>query len=146
MVKTAKKKKEIKKLQKSQGIGKRKKAIARATIREGTGKIRINKKSLEIFDKYHKMRIEEAVLLAPEHANKVDIDVKVNGGGTWGQVDAVRTAIANAIVNWTNDENVKRAYRDYDRSLLISDARRTEPHKPSRSSAGPRRGKQQSKR
>jgi len=146
MVKTAKKKKEIKKLQKSQGIGKRKKAIARATIKEGTGKIRINKKPLEIFDKYYKMRIEEAVLLAPEHANKVDIDVKVDGGGTWGQADAVRTAIANAIVNWTNDENVKRAYREYDRSLLISDARRTEPHKPSRSSAGPRRGKQQSKR
>ena len=130
-----------------QTVGKRKKAIARATVREGTGKIRINSQLLELVQpKYKQMRIKEAVLLAGDLAKNVDISVNVKGGGVWGQADASRTAIANAIVKWNKNEALKRTYMDYDRSLLISDARRTEPHKPSRSSAGPRRSKQQSKR
>lgn len=130
-----------------QSVGKRKKAIARATIRKGSGKIRINSILLDLIEpRYKKMRITEALILAGDLANNVDIDVNVSGGGSWGQADAVRTAIANALVNFSRDENLKRIYLDYDRSLLISDARRTEPHKPSRSSAGPRRTKQQSKR
>ncbi|MFH0949463.1 MAG: 30S ribosomal protein S9 [Candidatus Aenigmatarchaeota archaeon] len=127
-------------------VGKRKKAIARAIIRSGSGKILINKKPLEFFDRYVKMRISEALLIAGDYAKSVDISVNVKGGGVWGQADATRTAIANALYEWTGDEGLKHAYIDYDRSLLISDARRTEPHKPSRSTAGPRRTKQQSKR
>lgn len=129
-----------------QTIGKRKKAVARATIRAGTGRITVNKKPLELFDRYKKMRLEEAVMLAGDVMKKVDINVKVSGGGAWGQVDAARTAISNAILLWTNDPHTKKVYLDYDRSLLVSDPRRTEPHKPSRSTAGPRRSKQQSKR
>ena len=96
--------------------------------------------------RYKRMRIKEALLLADKLADNVDIDVNVSGGGLWGQADAARTAIANALVDFSKDNNLKKIYLDYDRSLLISDARRTEPHKPSRSSAGPRRSKQQSKR
>ena len=59
---------------------------------------------------------------------------------------AVRTAIANSLVNFSKDAKLKQAYLDYDRALLISDARRTEPHKPSRSKDGPRASKKQSKR
>jgi small subunit ribosomal protein S9 len=130
-----------------QGIGKRKKAIARATIRKGSGKIRVNSVLLDLLEpRYNKMRIKEALILAGDLADKVDIDVKVSGGGVWGQADAVRTAIANALTAFSKDDNLKKIYLEYDRSLLISDARRTEPHKPSRSSAGPRRSKQQSKR
>ena len=92
------------------------------------------------------MRLKEPLVIAGEHAKKVDIRIKVNGGGVWGQTDAARTAIANALVRWTKDNKLKEAYIDYDRSLLVSDPRRTEPHKPSRSTAGPRRSKQQSKR
>jgi len=92
------------------------------------------------------MRLKEPLILSEDTANKVDIDVNVSGGGSWGQADAARTAIANALVDFSKDDNLKGVYLDYDRSLLISDARRTEPHKPSRSSAGPRRSKQQSKR
>ncbi len=128
-------------------VGKRKKAIARAVIREGKGVIRINSVPLELIEpRYKQMRIKEAVILAGDLAKNVDISVNVSGGGTWGQADAARTAIANAIVEWTKNDSLKQMYVDYDRSLLISDARRTEPHKPSRSSAGPRRSKQQSKR
>ena len=128
-------------------VGKRKKAIARATIREGSGRIRINSIPLDLINpRYKKMRIKEAIMLAGEPAKKVDIDVNVSGGGIWGQADAARTAIANALVNFSKDPSLKEAYLDYDRSLLISDARRTEPHKPSRSKDGPRASKQQSKR
>jgi small subunit ribosomal protein S9 len=76
----------------------------------------------------------------------VDISVNVKGGGVWGQADASRTAIGNALVKWSGSDDIRNVFVDYDRSILISDARRTEPHKPSRSSAGPRRKKQQSKR
>jgi small subunit ribosomal protein S9 len=128
-------------------VGKRKKAVAKAFIREGKGRIRINSKLLDMFEpKYVKMRIKEPVVLAGPYAEKVNIDVIVRGGGIWGQADAARTAIGNAFVIWTKDKNLKQTYIDYDRSILISDARRTEPHKPSRSTAGPRRTKQQSKR
>jgi small subunit ribosomal protein S9 len=128
-------------------IGKRKKAVARAIIREGKGRIRVNGMPLDLIEpRYRNMRIKEAVIIAGDLVNNVDIDVKVNGGGLWGQADAIRTAIANALVKWTKNEKLKNMYIDYDRTLLISDARRTEPHKPSRSTAGPRRTKQQSKR
>jgi small subunit ribosomal protein S9 len=137
-----KKKKEV-----IQAVGKRKKAIARAAIRKGSGKVRINSVLLNLLEpRYNRMRIKEALILAGDLADRVDIDVNVSGGGTWGQADAARTAIANALVDFSRDDNLKKIYLEYDRSLLISDARRTEPHKPSRSSAGPRRSKQQSKR
>ena len=128
-------------------IGKRKKAIARAYIREGKGMVRVNSVPIQnITPRYRNIRIMEALVIAGELANNVDIDVKVQGGGVWGQADAVRTAIANALVAWTKNDKLRNMYIDYDRTLLISDARRTEPHKPSRSTAGPRRTKQQSKR
>lgn len=130
-----------------QFIGKRKKAVARATIREGSGIVRINSRPLgAITHRYRLMRIKEAVMIAGEAAKGVDIDVNVSGGGVWGQADAARTAIANALAGFSKDSRLKQAYADYDRSLLISDARRTEPHKPSRSKDGPRASKQQSKR
>ena len=128
-------------------IGKRKKAVARATIKEGKGIIRINSILLEnIEPRYRRMRIQEPLTLAGEAANNVDISVNVNGGGVWGQGNAVRTAIGNALVEWTKDKKLKEIYSEYDRSILVSDARRTEPHKPSRSKDGPRASKQQSKR
>ncbi len=128
-------------------VGKRKRSIARASIREGKGIIRINSVPLDLIGpRYKQMRIKEALILAGDAAKNVDISVNVSGGGIWGQADASRTAIANALVEWTKDKSLRQLYHDYDRSLLISDARRTEPHKPSRSTAGPRRSKQQSKR
>ena len=128
-------------------IGKRKKAVARAVIREGKGVVHINKRPLDGFEpKYVRMRIKESLMLAESAAQNVDIDVNVKGGGIWGQADAARTAIANALVEFSKDKKLRQLYHDYDRSLLVSDPRRTEPHKPSRSSAGPRRTKQQSKR
>ncbi len=128
-------------------IGKRKKSTARAVVTEGKGKITINSRSIDTMEpRYVQLRVNEPVMLAGEKAKTMDIKVRVSGGGVWGQANASRTAIANAIVGWTKDNKLKDMYTDYDRSLLVSDPRRTEPHKPSRSSKGPRRSKQQSKR
>lgn len=136
-----------KKIKVIHAIGTRKRAIARATIREGKGIVRINSIPLDhIEPRYRNMRIREALMIAGDLASNVDIDVNASGGGIWGQADAARTAIANALVKWTKNDKLKQMYTDYDKTLLVSDARRTEPHKPSRSTAGPRRMKQQSKR
>ena len=128
-------------------IGKRKKAVARAFVQEGNGRITINSTPVDFVQPhYAQLRLKEPIIIAGDLAKRVDIDVRVNGGGVWGQADASRTAIANGLVAWTKDSKLKEMFMDYDRSLLVSDARRTEPHKPSRSTAGPRRSKQQSKR
>ncbi len=128
-------------------IGKRKKAVAVASLREGKGMVYVNSRPLDsIGQRYMRMRLKEPIMLAKNYAEKADIHVNVKGGGSWGQVDAARTAIANALLKWSKDKSLKQAFNDYDKSILVSDARQTEPHKPSRSTAGPRRTKQQSKR
>ena len=111
--------------------GKRKTAIARATVQKGKGLIRINKKPLEIYEpEIARWKIIEAIQIADNHINTVDIDVNVKGGGFMSQSSAVRTAIAKGLVEYTKDPNLKIAYLDHDRSLLVSDSRRKEPKKP----------------
>ena len=125
--------------------GMRKRAVARATASPGKGKIIVNKRSLETIDpEISRHLIMEPLALAGETAEKLDFNVTVNGGGITGQASAARQAIAKLLVK--HNKALKKKFLDYDRSLLIADVRRTEPHKPSRSSAGPRRHKQRSKR
>ncbi len=131
-----------------QTAGKRKTAIARATIREGKGRVRINNKPVEIIEpEIARFTIMEPLILAGEEiVSKVDIDVKVEGGGFMGQAEAARIAIARALVEWTNDMNLKEKFMKYDRTMLVGDGRRTEPHKPNRSTKGPRAKRQKSYR
>jgi len=128
-------------------VGKRKTAIARATAREGKGRIRINKIPIELFGpKYLNMKLMEPIILAGDVINTMDIDITVKGGGVSGQIDAARTALGKAIVEFTGSMELKKKFLEYDRTLLVSDARRTEPHKPSRSTKGPRAKRQKSYR
>jgi len=128
-----------------QKTGKRKKAIARAIAKSGKGVILINNKPLEIFEpEILRLLIKEPLILAGDVAKNLDIKVNVKGGGIFGQASAVRQAIAKALVEY--DKNLKEKFLNYDRTLLVADARRTEPHKPSRSRKGTRRHKQRSKR
>jgi len=128
-------------------VGKRKTSIARATAREGKGRIRINKVPIELFGpKYLNMKLMEPIILAGDVINTMDIDITVKGGGVSGQIDAVRTALGKAIVEFTGSMEIKKKFLEYDRTLLVSDARRTEPHKPSRSTKGPRAKRQKSYR
>ncbi len=132
-----------------QTAGKRKTAIARATIREGKGRVRINHRPVEIIEpEIARFTIMEPLVLAGEEIVKgVDIDVKVEGGGFMGQAEAARVAIARALVEWTNDMNLKEKFMKYDRTMLVGgDSRRTEPHKPNRSTKGPRAKRQKSYR
>ncbi len=110
--------------------GKRKTAIAKAVVRDGVGRVRINKIPLEIFQpELARLTIMEPLIIAKDLAKKVDIDVTVNGGGVMGQAEAARTAIARGLVEWSGDEELKRAYLEYDRYLLVNDVRRKEPKK-----------------
>ncbi|MBP2143485.1 small subunit ribosomal protein S9 [Methanococcus voltae] len=128
-------------------VGKRRTAVARATAKEGNGRIRINKKPIELTEsKYLKMKLMEPVILAGEEINNINIDIDVKGGGAVGQAEAARTALGKAIVEFVGNLELKDKYLAYDRTMLVSDARRTEPHKPSKSSKGPRAKRQKSYR
>lgn len=107
--------------------GKRKTAVARATARKGEGRVRINNTPLEIYGpELSRLKIREALHFAGDHANTVDIDVNVSGGGIMGQAEAVRTAIARAIYEFSGDEELKSTFIAYDRTLLVNDTRRKE--------------------
>jgi small subunit ribosomal protein S9 len=113
-----------------QSAGKKKMAIARATLRDGTGRVRINMKPVEILEpKLARLKISEPLIMAADSVSSIDIDVKVKGGGIMGQADAVRTAIARGLVEWTGDTALREAYSDYDRNLLVSDHRQKERKK-----------------
>ncbi|MEQ9714861.1 MAG: 30S ribosomal protein S9 [Candidatus Asgardarchaeia archaeon] len=126
--------------------GKRKTAIARAVIRPGKGRVRINKKPLEIIEpEVVRLKIMEPLLLAPkELVNSVDIEVSVRGGGFMGQAEAARIAVARALVAWSDSVELKQKYIEYDRTMLVGDPRRTEPKKFG--GPGPRRRRQKSYR
>ena len=126
-----------------QKTGKRKKAIARAVAKSGSGEIIINNKPLEIFEpEMLKLFIKEPLMIAGESVKDIDINVDVKGGGVFGQASAVRQAIAKTLVE--HDKGLKEKFLSYDRTLLVADARRTEVHKPGPSDA--RHHKQRSKR
>jgi len=133
--------------------GKRKMAYARTTIKEGKGEIRINSKPLAVFgDNLTQLRIKEPLMIAKKFVDldKIDISVSVKGGGFSGQVGAIKTSIARALITWAakakKDEALREKLVEYDRSLVSGDSRRTEPHKPSKSSSGPRAKRQKSYR
>lgn len=126
--------------------GKRKRAIARASIKEGKGVIKINSVPLELMrDEMLRLRIQEPLMIAGDGWKNYNISVNVRGGGVVGQAEAVRLAIAKGLAEVLGNE-VRAAFHSYDRHLLVSDPRRTETHKPPRSSQGARRYKQRSKR
>lgn len=127
--------------------GKRKTAKARATLTEdGDGQVKINSKPLHVHDKMRRLRVNEPIEIAGDLAEEVDIDVTVNGGGKQGQTEAVRMAIARALAEHAEGEDLRNRYLDYDRYLLVEDFRRTETRKPSQSSKGARHKQQKSYR
>lgn len=113
--------------------GKRKRAIARAVLKAGSGLIRINSIPIEFIEpKISRLKLKEPLILAGDMANKVNIDVKVTGGGITSQAEASRLAIAKALVNFSKDDKLKETFLSYDRKLLVADIRRKEPAKPNR--------------
>jgi small subunit ribosomal protein S9 len=111
--------------------GKRKTAIARATLSDGNGKIRINDRLIDFYEpEISRHKLFEPVLLAGDSAKKVDIDVSVKGGGQTSQAEAARLAIARVLAAF--DKKLEDVFLKYDRHLLVADVRRKETHKPNR--------------
>jgi len=111
--------------------GKKKTAIARATVRDGTGRVRIDGQPVELVEpELARLKMTEPFRIAGEELRDgVDISVRVDGGGFSGQADAVRTAIARGLVEHTNDAELRDAFMEFDRSLLVNDVRQSEPKK-----------------
>ncbi len=109
--------------------GKRKTAIARATIKEGKGRIRINGVPLEVLpNELSRIKIGEIFIIAGEEVREsIDIKVNVRGGGFMGQAEAIRTAIARGLIEYYDDLTMKEKFIVYDKTIVSGDPRRTEP-------------------
>ncbi|MCS7096570.1 MAG: 30S ribosomal protein S9 [Nitrososphaerota archaeon] len=111
--------------------GKRKTALARAIVKPGMGRVRINKTPLEIYQpEVARAKIMEPLTIAGEDLwRQLDIEVETWGGGYMGQAEAARNAIAKALLKWTKSSHLHRAFIDYDRTMVAGDSRRKEPKK-----------------
>ena len=131
--------------------GKRKTAVARATVKRGKGRVRVNSEPIEILQPISRRKAMEPLIIADamNRLSKVDISILTHGGGVMGQTDAIRTAIARGLVHYNGgaeglDEELRDEFLRFDRSLLVNDPRRKEPkHQLGR---GARRKKQKSYR
>ena len=123
--------------------GKRKSSIARVTLKEGEGTIRVNNQLLAHFsNKMARERINEPLKIAGmETVQGVNVDVDVFGGGWQSQTEAIRLALAKGLVAYTKSDKLKKDYLNYDRHLLIADTRRKETRKPNDSKARAKRQK-----
>ena len=122
--------------------GKRKRAIARATLVPGTGVVRINGQLLDTFgSNMTRLRLKEPLILAGDIANKVNISVSVSGGGVNGLTDASRVAISRALVEFSGKSSLRETFLEYNRNLLVADVRRKEMYKPNDSKARAKRQK-----
>merc|ERR1712232_656596 len=119
-------------------FGKKKTATAVAYCKEGKGMIKINSKPLELLEpQILRYKVyEPLLLLGQERFAMVDIRIRVRGGGPVARVYAIRQALAKAIVAYYQKyvdeaakQKIKQILLEYDRTLLVSDPRRTEPKK-----------------
>merc|ERR1719502_796705 len=126
------------KSEKVQCFGRKKTAVAVALVRTGSGQVRINGCPITTV-KPDILRVkvyEPLLLLGTDKWKKVDIRLRVKGGGYTSQIYALRQAIAKGIVAYYQkyiDEASKKEIKDiimaYDRSLIVADPRRCEPKK-----------------
>jgi len=126
--------------------GKRKTSIARAILIEGSGKITLNKRTYLNLQQFDMLKISEPIRLAKNVLGNLNFDVNINvqGGGEKSQIDAARLALARAIIEFSKNKELEKAYLNYDRNLLVADVRRKEAYKPGDSKARSKR--QSSKR
>ena len=140
----------------------RKTASAHVYITKGKGKVRVNNVPIDMIEP----TVAREVILVPleiaqkigELRNKIDISVRVSGGGFMGQAYATATAITRALIGWTKNKkepkehpftkkeraDLRKAIDGFDKYLVSGDARRKEPKKFG--GPGARRRKQKSYR
>ena len=121
--------------------GRRKTSSARVYLTSGKGDIIVNDKKLDI---YFGRKVAQMLVMQPiemtELSGKLDINVKVKGGGSFGQAGAIRHGISRALISYDEElrDQLKKA------GLLTRDDRRVERKKPGLVKA--RKSKQFSKR
>ncbi len=108
-------------------LGRRKSAVARIFVTEGTGKITINNKDLQVYFPSSILQyVVKQPLMTIDAVEKYDIKVNLDGGGYTGQSQALRLAIARALVKINADD--KKTLRA--EGFLTRDAREVERKKP----------------
>ena len=123
------------------GTGRRKRAIARARIRRGSGQFKINGKPIEQFFSIERDRqMVVAPLDATDTRKRVDVFVNARGGGTSGQAGAISLGVARALLSASAEYQTLLREGNY----LTRDARKVERKKYGR--RGARRSFQFSKR
>ena len=121
--------------------GRRKTSSARVYLKKGKGNILVNNKKL---DEYFGRKVAQMLVMQPlellDLVENFDVDIKVKGGGSFGQAGAIRHGISRALTNYDEDlrPQLKKA------GLLTRDPRRVERKKPGLVKA--RKSKQFSKR
>ena len=107
--------------------GRRKTSSARVYLKKGKGNISVNDRKL---DEYFGRKVAQMLVLQPlelvELVDKLDLDIKVKGGGSFGQAGAIRHGISRALTQYDEElrPQLKRA------GLLTRDSRRVERKKP----------------
>lgn len=122
--------------------GKRKAAVARATVRKGAGRVWVNDRPLELVEpELVRQKIQEPIMMAGDRVRALDLTVEIRGGGIVGQASAARTAVARGLLDWLKDAELRETFKRYDRSLIVNDPRRKLPKRPGGRGARARRQK-----
>ena len=121
--------------------GRRKTSSARVYLKKGKGDISVNDRKL---DEYFGRKVAQMLVMQPlelvDLSEKIDLRIKVSGGGSFGQAGAIRHGISRALISYDEDlrPQLKKA------GLLTRDPRKVERKKPGLVKA--RKSKQFSKR
>ena len=128
-------------MHKTYGTGRRKTSSARVYLTKGNGEISVNDRALDV---YFGRKVAQMLVLQPLEltnlSEKVNLNIKVQGGGNFGQAGAIRNGISRALISF--DEELRGQLKKA--GLLTRDSRRVERKKPGLAKA--RKSKQFSKR
>ena len=107
--------------------GRRKTSSARIYLSSGKGNIKVNDRDLDV---YFGRKVAQMLVMQPlemtELTDKVDINIKVKGGGSFGQAGAIRHGISRALISY--DEELRSQLKSA--GLLTRDPRKVERKKP----------------
>jgi small subunit ribosomal protein S16e len=121
-----------------QTFGKKKTATAVAHVKAGKGMIKVNGQPITLVQPQilRTKLYEPFMLIGLDKFANLDIRIRVSGGGHTSQIYAIRQAIAKGVVSFhqkyvdeQSKNELKKAFIDYDRTLLIADSRQSEPKK-----------------
>ncbi len=118
--------------------GKRKTAVAKLHVVNGTGKIFYNQLPHTELGLFHRLTLLEPIRIYQAELGSAlnnDFHISTAGGGKEAQIQAARLAIAKSLLKITGSDTLKKAFVKYDRNMIVPDSRRKEARKPGDSKA-----------